>query len=387
MPSKKITTKNKSARDKSVHTSGKNKHLTRPGGSKRSAQKTISKSRKSKSTHRSPAHTSSRSRTAKAPKPSRSRRTARHPSSSLGPGPADPVTIIILIILGISAIVLFALGVWLLASQNGWPLGLNNTGNTNWTRTISYGTACVVLSLLFIPIIIFVVLDAAAKRGSQARVTRLVVLFLCAFCILILLLMSVTGVMFAANRPGFIASIIEDAWTKTVLGSNTVKDACDIQSKYDCRGWKTNSCLNCNPTRNGVYANCQEFQKLVCPRCAPPIPIAVPATTQPQQPTTTAPVTVPTNPSSGDATIEGVQPNQDQLVQRMLSRMAKRVSSLRNVARQTGTQTIQRVRGCRYYVLRRYRRFFIPMTVYTIFLLLLLLVLSYKGCVDSAGRC
>ncbi|KAI0566193.1 hypothetical protein FGB62_11g27 [Gracilaria domingensis] len=376
-----------------VKTSG---NTTGKSGSRRPSEKpsrTISKSRKHSHAHHSRKTSSKwasdKSRTRHVSKKTSSRRrgpkTERHPSSSLGLGVGDPVTIVMLV-LGISSIVLFVVGVWLLATQDGWPVGLNNTGNRTWTRFISYGTACIVVSLLFIPILIFIILDASASRGSQARVTRLVVVFISAFLVIVLLLMSVTGIMFAANRPGFIANVIEDAWTKTVVNSDSVGIACEVERDFNCRGWRTNSCLNCNPTVNGVYENCLPLQQLVCPRCFPAAPVQVDSSGQ--SGTTTVQGTQGTQSTQGTTiTQDGVAPvavqtdGTDQLVQRDIKRAH---NGFEWTERQ---QTQVAVQGCRTPVLRRYRSFFIPMTVYTLFLLLLLLVVSYKACVDSSRRC
>ncbi|CAN8070994.1 unnamed protein product [Agarophyton chilense] len=396
MPSKKHPpTKTERPARTSGNTTGKSR-------SRRASEKpsrTISKTRKHSHTHKSRKSQSkwetdkSRSKAAsgkgttrkKAPKTTP--KTERHPSSSLGHGPGDPVTLIFLVLLALSSIVFFVIGVWLLVTQDGWPVGLNNTGNRNWTRLLSYGTACIIVSLLLIPIIIFMVMDAAARRGSQARTTRLIVVFLSSFIIVVLILMSVTGILFAANRPGFIANIIEEAWTKTVLDGDSVGTACDVERNFQCRGWRTDSCVNCNPTVNNVYGECQDLQKVVCPRCFPAAPVQAGAPGQVGGATTVqggftqgTEGSSTTTGSSATAPVAVQAGGSDELLQRDIVRE-------RNGFEWTERQQTQvSVPGCRNPVLRRYRSFFVPMTVYTFFMLLLLLVLSYKTCVDSSRR-
>lgn len=268
------------------------------------------------------------------------------PSSSLAPGGvAEPIFLILIIILILSTIILFAIGIWLLASHNGWPVGLDNTGSIGWTRTISYGTACIVVAILLIPIIIFSIFGAGAKRGAPARVTRLVAVFLAAVAFICLVLMAITGIMFAANGPQFIEDIIDDAWVNTVTGDDTFPDACVIQDRFNCRGWEPNSCINCRPTIGGTFTNCTDTQREVCPRCFS------------DAATTRSVVGLPSGLHQTEEVVDGGE----------------------SVRQQTG------VRGCKEFVERRYREFFIPMTIYVIFLALITLLLAWKTCIDSRG--
>lgn len=347
-----------------THTHGKHTHKSRADDKATTPPKLHTSTHRSKHRHHPHPH------------------TELHPSSSLGRGMADPIFIAILALLAVSAFILFAVGVWLLATQNGWPLGLNNTGSTTWTRLISYGTACVIVALVLLPVIIFGILDALAKRGAQARVTRICVTFLSSFLFIILVLMSVTGILFATNSPSFISNTVSQGWSYSVVNLRTVPDVCYIQSKYTCRGWTDDSCLNCNPTVNGLYGACQPSQQLVCPRCAAASPVQVPTSAPVQNPPTTAPQLPQPVQSPDQSSTANSAPQEDVLLQRALVNSSTLTPSSRQGS---NTQQTVRVRGCQPFVLRRYREFFIPMTVYTLFLSLLLIVLIWKACVDSAG--
>lgn len=239
---------------------------------------------------------------------------------------------------------LFSVGVWLLAARNGWPVGLNLTGNEDWTKTLSYGTACLILSLLFIVIIVLAVVSAKAKRGGPARVTRLVIVFLASLGVLILVMMVFTGIFFAANGPRFIERIIRTGWINTVTEDKDVPDACRIQDRYQCQGWELNSCRGCQPTVDGLFGNCSNAQREICPRCF----ISV-----------------------GRMEMRDAVGN--------VERKLVKGMDIEPVVRSD-------VHGCRRFVLRRYREFFIPFTVYAVFLAFLLIILSFKTCFDSTWR-
>lgn len=367
---------------KSHHASGsKSGH-----GHKSSKSADASKGRSSKKSHsRKEHHSHSKSRTTQNPRHDEgasktarntssahkgtstskgtSRRTKAGPSSSLGPDFPDPVLIAVIAILGISTIILFVIGVWLLAVRNGWPVGLNLTGNENWTRTLSYGTACVILAILFVIIIILALIAGMAKRGGQARVTRLGTVFCAALAALVLILMTFTSIFFATNSPPFIADIIREGWVNTVTDEREFLDACSIQNRYGCEGWELNSCKNCKPTVSGIFGNCSNAQKEICPRCY-----------------------TPGRRSLTYSRLDSKYPRdlfikKERLHIRQLQKEERRQAKL-----DMSTTVRSDVHGCREFVLRRYREFFIPFSVYTIFLCLLLVLLSWKTCIDSTYR-
>lgn len=266
--------------------------------------------------------------------------TGRHPSSSLGPGFPDPVIITVLVLLGISSVVMLAVGIWLLAASNGWPLGLNISGNIAVTRLISFGLACLLVGLLLIPVIVLASVAASTTRGGTARVTRLSAVFLAALVVLILLMMSVTGILFATiGEGGFMEDVARQGWVNSAQDANQVERLCRLESEYECRGWELNSCTGCQPTVTGDFGNCTLAQREICPRCFQ---------------------------STGTGG-------------RGMRRLVVKLGSA--VGRQA-----EDVHGCREFVFRRYREFFIPFTVYTIFLALLLVLLSWKTCIDSTYR-
>lgn len=243
--------------------------------------------------------------------------------------------ITVMVILAISSIVMLVVGIWLLVVSNGWPLGLNFIGNIAWTRLISYGMACLLVGILLIPVIILALAAAQAKQGGRARVTRLFAVFLAALVVLILLMMSVTGILFATIGGGFMESIVREGWVNTAEDDRRFLRLCRLQSRYSCEGWELNSCQGCRPTLEGVFGDCSSAQREICPRC-------------------------------WRSTSEGAGTGEQRVV----------------VVRQETSDSD----GCREFVLRRYRQFFIPFTVYTIFLTLLLVLLAWKTCIDSTYR-
>lgn len=268
-----------------------------------------------------------------------------------------------IVLLAISAVVLLGLGIWLLAARNGWPAGLNNTGSRFWTRFLSYGTACIVLFFLFSLIILFAVRSALARTGRDARRARLWLTFFVAFAILVLILMAATALLFAINGPSFVTTIIRVSWEHTVTDGRTLNDACRIQNRYKCEGWLDNSCRACRPTVDGVYATpygtCSNAQKVICPRCWKFDNVN----------TTSRPIT-----AMSASQVDGHPPVGHGLRTSVRNALRGRVAQARGIA------------GCKRYILQRHREFFIPMCVYTIFLTLVLILLSWKACIDSSGR-
>lgn len=261
--------------------------------------------------------------------------SGRHPSSSLGPGFPDPVMITVLVLLGISCVVMLAIGIWLLVANNGWPLGLNIIGSIAVTRLISFGLACLLVGVLLIPVIILASVAASTRRGGTARVSRLFTVFLAALVVLILLMMSVTGILFATiGGTGFIQDVARQGWVNSAEDAGQVPRLCRLESRNDCRGWEPNSCAGCQPTVSGDFGNCSTEQREICPRCYVPS-----------------------------------------------SRTGRLVVKLENVVLRQEAEN-----GCRGVVSRKYREFFIPFTIYTIFLALLLVLLSWKTCIDSTYR-
>lgn len=287
--------------------------------------------------------------------------SGRHPSSSIGPGTIEPVLLLILIILAISSLALLCVGIWLLAVRDGWPSGLNNTGSVFWTRFISYGTACLILAVLFIPIIIIAAIAAISKSGSGARKLRLALIALVSLASLILLLMIVTSLLFATNGPSFINNVLEGSWKNTVKDDERFTDACDIQKKYSCEGWQDNSCLGCAPSVDGDYTThkgtCHQMQKEICPRCW----------------------TYRNKVNAVDATQAAAAHIPSVKIETVKS------ESVESEVAKSGRQQKGKA-GCRRFIERRNRELFIPMCVYTIFLLLVMVLLSWKACIDSSGR-
>lgn len=310
--------------------------------------------------------------------------TGQHPSSSLGPGRVETVLAIILAILIISSIVLFCVGIWLLAARTGWPSGLDNTGSLAWTRFISYATACIIVAILFIPIVILAAWAAVAKRGSRARKLRLAVVFLASFTALLLLLMTATALLFATGPP-FINSITERSWVFSVTDFPNSARVCNIQNQYDCDGWEDNSCLNCKPSVNGEYntpgGNCSDWQKNVCPRCYEYNTNGNVASTY----SNTIPKQKPKKgPKQRRSARSKAIKAKNRSRQGLYLKFAKIGNRHLNLLRQQGQQQV--VIGCRRYIEWRNREFFIPMCVYTIFLILILILLSWKACIDSSSR-
>lgn len=302
--------------------------------------------------------------------------SGRHPSSSLGPGHVEYVVSIILIILAISAIVLLCLGLWLLIARTGWPSGLDNTGSIAWTRFISYATACIIVAILFIPLIFLALWAAVAKRGSRARKLRLAVVFLATLSALLLLLMTATALLIATSPP-FIHTITERSWFYSVEDAPNSGHVCDIQNRYNCDGWEDNSCLNCQPTTDGNYNTqagvCTDFQKTVCPPCYLPSRSIVQTRSNPK------PKQIVKKGSKANAAMN----RSKQRLHLKIPTFGKRRLNLLQQQRQQQQQV--RI-GCRRYIEWRNREFFIPMCVYTLFLIFVLILLSWKMCIDSSGR-
>lgn len=332
--------------------------------------------------------------------------SGRHPNSSISSG-IDTVLIIILTVFGISAVILLVLGIWLLASDNGWPVSLDNHGSVGWTRFISFGTACLIVGLLFIPLVVLSVLSTIVKHGAKARTYRLCVVFIASFCFVCLIMMTFTAAFYASYSPPFVADVINTAWKNTVTGKNTVLDACRIQNKYKCQGWLDNSCVNCRPTRNGVYnypgSACTVSQRSICPRCWEEVSNT--------SLLSTSSVSISGNvlsspPQEQQSPLQKTrrQTRKDVIVVRTEASFSKSpsphstppphviTSSTPSVASHPATATSSQlggsrmIRGCRTFVIRRYRRFFVPMCVYTVFLSVVLILFTWRTCLDSAGR-
>lgn len=300
--------------------------------------------------------------------------SGRHPSSSAGPGVVEPVLLLLITIIGISALVMLSLGIWLLAVKDGWPSGLNNTGSVFWTRFISYATACILLAVFFILIVIIAMCAAVATNGSKARKLRLSLIFLLSFASLLLLLMIVTALLFATSGPSFINQVLVQSWKNTVKDDDNILVACDIQKRFSCQGWDDDSCKNCAPTISGEYSTpkgtCHPHQRDICPRCW-----TYSSTSEVNKPVERRgidvddfPFEIPISVNSG-IMMKARQPGRQ--------------------VQQPNTQSSQQtdvLLGCRRFIEWRNREFFIPMVVYTIFLLLVMLLLSWKTCIDSSGR-
>lgn len=338
------------------------------------------------------------------------------PSSSIGPGRVEGVLLAILILLGITSAVFISLSIWLYAVRDGWPSGLNQTGSLTWTRLISYATALLLVGLLLIPVIATAVVSAVTTTGSSARRSRLTLILLCGTGIVILLMMTVTSLLFVSNGgPKFIDDALEQSWENTVESSNYLA-ACRLQNANGCFGWKDNSCLGCRPTVDGNDTGCHPSQYSVCPRCFRSTPARRVTSMAGGGDAPVSAVGV-----GGGAQLSDVVVVNPRLGVRRRLRQQRPLRTRRRVAVAGGTGAFsagvgataalgRRVRrawesvigrglmpigrqttqdyelGCRRWVIWRNREFFIPMTVYTIFLILLLTLLMWKACIDSSGR-
>lgn len=312
--------------------------------------------------------------------------TGRHPSSSIGPGRVELVVSLFLILLAISAVALLSVGIWLLATLDGWPSGLNMTGSRSATQTFSYGTACIVIAILFIPLIILTILAAFAKRGSQARKLRLAIIFLASFCIFILLLMTITALLFATDPP-FINHINERAWINSVQDTSNQAPLCNIQAKYGCEGWRDGSCPTCRPTYAGNYTTpfgtCTEQEITNCPRCWDyPARALSFVHVNPVHYSHTSRVA---KKISQTHISSFVWPSHLSL--NRISKFKKYGFFGRHEERLSRQEQQQKpVPGCFRYIEWRNHELFIPMCVFTIFLILILILLTWKVCIDSSGR-
>lgn len=351
-------------------------------------------------------------------------RNNRHgPSSSIGPGQVDAVTLAILIIVGMTSIVFISLSIWLYAVRDGWPSGLNQTGSLTWTRLISYATALLIVGLLLIPVIVTTIVSSTTTTGSSARRSRLTLILLCSTGVVILLMMTVTSLLFVSSAgPKFVEDALEQSWENTV-GSSNYLAACKLQNANGCFGWKDNSCVGCRPTVDGNYTGCAASQVAICPRCF--------------YRATTRTIGRHDSPVSAAAVLGGDDDISDVVVvnprlrvvntkafpvdvhgehghtrlQRTKTRTRRRAWGLHTVvsagevlgrrmrsvwdgligrglmeSRVRQTTTTDYEMGCFRWVIWRNRELFIPMTVYTIFLILLLTLLMWKACIDSSGR-
>lgn len=356
------------------------------------------KSRHHESGHRSPSgkRLTSPSRHASRSSEHNSRHSRRHHHNVTGPSdvesgrrsfaPDSPrgmgaILTVILIILGISAIALFSVGIWLLATRTGWPSGLINTGSLISTRLISYASACILVAILFVLLIILAAWATIAKYGSLATPLGLIAIFLASLSAFILLLMTITAILFAAS-PSFICDINENAWINSVLYWNSipvgssVRVTCNIQDYYNCQGWNDNSCVNCKPTVDGQYntddGRCTPLQQEVCPKC----PVVSGRASTAFLPRTS---TIQTRRyfSGKHLGISAFNPSNVTVKERMVVHENPLIDKNHSTSRQ------QVLYGCRRYIEQRDREFFIPMAIYTGLLILVLIIFSWRICIDT----
>lgn len=337
--------------------------------------------------HRDRDHDTSHTRTAKRDHSTKRRsgnnnnaESGRHPSSSVGPGRIEAVLLIILILLAISSAALISVSIWLYAVRNGWASGLNQTGSITWTRFISYATAALLVGLLLVPIILIAIAASLTPSGSGARKLRLALIFLTTIAIVILLMMTITGLLFATSGPPFISNALEQSWRNTV-SSPSFGVACHVQRVNGCFGWADNSCVGCRPLISGDYTGCSAEQRLVCPTCFQ----------RTRSPVNASRLMHPTSPASASGP---VHPRQYSALHTVIHRGRAAIHSgverlrvaLRGSAGLVVRQSQDYEFGCFRYIIWRNREFYIPMSVYTIFLILVLTLLQWKACIDSSGR-
>lgn len=334
----------------------------------------------------------------------------------MGPGVIEPVLFVILILLALAALSLLGVSIWLYATRNGWPSGLNQTGSVAWTRFISYATACLLVSILLVIIIALSIPAALTQIGSTARYLRLSLVFVASLTAFILLLMFITALLFATSPP-FITRAVDQSWRNTVQGDNFFV-ACRVQNRFNCIGWEDNSCKNCRPTVGGNYNGCSGDQGLVCPRCyqdtrrvlsqnklsavgiiGSDVPVAAGEVQVYNKKRQSRKLSHATTVAKTSEIASALKVNT--LKVQVTSRKGARLGNFKgenksgfraNIRPQFHTLSRQDSGnedyelGCRRFIEWRMREFFIPMAVFTVFLLIVMLLISWKACIDSSGR-
>lgn len=137
---------------------------------------------------------------------------------------------------------LLGVGIWMTSTASGGPLNLQYTGDSFFNVILSADKGAIILGAFLL--ITGLVSLIALTRKLLGVTFRILYVIMATIILAILVLVTVMSSLIVANGDNAeVKKFVEEAWARTVSNEPTV--ICEIESRFQCRGFKNGDCTLC----------------------------------------------------------------------------------------------------------------------------------------------